>query len=228
MRQPPSTERPLLIAHRAGNQLSSLAEAFAAGVDYAEADVWPYRGRLEIRHEKTAGPLPILWDLWSLKPLWTPRPVLDDMLAAADRGRLFLDLKGRRDDLAERVASAVERAGAGDRVAFSGGWPHLDLLGELLPQVPRFYTLGSRRRLRALRPRLERGEIDAVSIDSRFLTESIVSELRGSGVQTIVTWAVETAAAARKLLAWGVSGVSSDSLALLEAIHDGRISSTAG
>lgn len=221
--------RTLTIAHRAGNELSRLEEALEAGVDYAEADVWLHRGTLEVRHDKTAGPLPILWERWSLKPGWTPRLVFDALLAAASgRGRLLVDLKGREDGLGEAVAVAVKRAAATDAVAFCGGWPHLDRIRDLLPQVPLFYTIGNVERLALLRPRLAREEIPGVSIDSRILTESIVSELSSSGVREIITWAVETSAAARRVLGWGVSGVISDSLALLASIRDGRIGQTGG
>ena len=221
---------PLTIAHRAGNQLHRLEEATAAGVDYAEADLWLYRGRLEIRHEKTAGPLPVLWDRWSLKPSWTPRLGFEELLAAVgDGGRLLLDLKGRDGELAEAVAKTLERAGAVGSVAFtSGTWLHLDRLSELLPEAPRFYSIGSGPRLAALRSRLERGEIAKVSIDSRFLTAEIAAELGRTGVETIITWAVETAERAREVLAWGVSGITSDSLALLVSVHDGRISASGG
>ena len=150
--------------------------------------------------------------------------LLGDLFAAAGRGLLYLDLKGGDERLAEEVAKLIERAGALERVAFSGGWSHLDKLAALLPQAPRFYTVGSPQRLQALRPRLERNEIAAVAIDSRFLTPAIVSDLRGAGVKKIVTWAVETEDAARRVLAWGVGGVTSDSLALLAAIGAGRIS----
>ena len=228
MPESPAPTRPLTIAHRAANRLSTLEEAFAAGVDYAEADVWFYRGRLEVRHDKTAGPLPILWERWSLKPGWARRLLLGDLLAAA-RGRLFLDLKGDAKELPEAVAEAVERAAAAGSVAFSTPtWAHLDWLAELLPQAPRFYTIGTVGQLTALRPRLERGEIAAVSIDSRILTGEIVSELKAMGVRTIVTWAVETPEAARQVLAWGVDGVTSKSLTLLAAIRSGEIGSSVG
>lgn len=221
---------PLTIAHRAGNQLQRLEEAIAAAVDYVEADLWLYRGRLEVRHEKTAGPLPILWDRWSLKPGWTPRLGLEELLAAAgEGGRLLLDLKGEDGELAEAVAKTLERAGAVDSVAFtSPTWEYLDRLSELLPGVSRFYTIGSLPRLAALRPRLERGEIAKVSIDSRILTAEIVAELGRTGVETIITWAVETAERARDVLAWGVSGITSDSLPLLVSIRDGRIGASGG
>lgn len=222
-----ASSRPLTVAHRAGNELSLLSEAFAVGVDYAEADVWLYHGRLEVRHDKTAGPLPILWDRWSLKPGWTRRLLLSDVLAAAGgQGDLFLDLKGEAQGLTDAVAEAVERAGAAESVAFSSpNWSYLDQLSTLVPQAPRFYTVGKPQALAALRPRLERGEISAVSINSRFLTEETVSELREGGARTIVTWAVETPEAARRVLAWGV-GVTSKSLSLLAAIRSGELGSS--
>lgn len=220
----------LTIAHRAGNRLERLREAIAAGVDYAEADLWLYRGRLEVRHEKTAGPLPVLWDRWSLKPSWTPRLSFEELLAAVgDGGRLLLDLKGRDGELAEALAKTLQRAGAADSVAFtSGTWLHLDRLSELQPEVPRFYSIGRWRRLAALRPQLERGEIAQVSIDSRMLTAEIVTELGRSGVETIITWAVETPERAREVLAWGVRGITSDSLPLLVSVGEGRISASGG
>ena len=54
----------LAIAHRAGNSLAGLREANRLGADVIECDVHAYRGRLEVRHLKTAGPLPFLWDRW--------------------------------------------------------------------------------------------------------------------------------------------------------------------
>lgn len=177
-----------------------------------------------MRHEKTAGPFPILWDRWLLKAGWRPRLLLDALLTAvAARGRLLADLKGSERGLASSLAKAVERADAGNRMAFSGGWDHLDRLKVLLPRAPRFYTVGSLRRLDALRPRLARADITAVSIDSRFLTAEIVAELRHSGVENVLTWAVETADDARRLLRWGVRGITSDSLPLLIAIREGRV-----
>lgn len=212
------------MAHRAGNSLARVEEALTSGVDYLEADVWYYRSRLEVRHEKTAGPLPILWDRWYLKAGWGQRLSLDAVLIAmGGRGGLFADLKGSEPELALSVAQAVDQAGAGERVAFSGGWDHLDRLKALLPKAPCFYTVGSLRRLDALRPRLARGDVTAVAIDSRFLTAEIVVELRDSGVDTVLTWAVETADEARRLLKWGVGGITSDSLPLLVAIREGRV-----
>ena len=55
--------RPLLaVAHRSGNTVAGLREALDAGVDLVEADVHAYRGRLEVRHHRSMGGLPFLWD----------------------------------------------------------------------------------------------------------------------------------------------------------------------
>ena len=218
---PPDARRPLTIAHRAGNDLAALAEAFAAGVDYAEADVWLFRGRLEVRHDKTGGPLPFLWERWSLKPAWTPRLLLREVLAeAAGKGRLFIDLKGQADALVKKVAAAVSASGAEESVAFSTPeWSHLDRIAKLLPQAPLFYTIGSLARLEERRPRLQQGAITALSVQSRILTAELVSEFREMGVNTIVTWGIETADDAQRVLEWGVSGVTSRNLSLLVSLH---------
>jgi glycerophosphoryl diester phosphodiesterase len=211
----------ITIAHRAANDPDRLRDATAVRVDYAEADVWLYRGRLEVRHEKTLGPLPFQWDRWYIRRRPGNPLRLDDVLAAVTDTRLLLDLKGSALDLAERVAALLERASASHRVAFTGMWGHLDRMEGLLPDAPRFYTVGGRWQLRLLRRRLQRGPVRCASIDSRILTKEVVDGLRTSGVETIITWSVETEAAARQLLDWGVDGVTSDNLALLATVKEG-------
>ena len=216
--------QPLIVAHRAGNHLDKLAEAFALGVDYAETDVWLHRGRLEVRHEKTLWPLPLLYDRLRLYPGWMPRLLLRDvLLAALGQGKLFLDLKGVEPGLPDAVAAVIQQAGAEAIVAFSSPrWAFLDRLAELLPEATNFYTISNQERLAELRPRLNRGEIEAVSIHSRMLSTEIVQELKESGVRTMTTWAVETKADARRVLGYGVTGVTSKNLVLLAAIRKGE------
>jgi glycerophosphoryl diester phosphodiesterase len=52
--------RPFLVGHRAGNRLHDLHAAERLKPTLVEADVRLYRGRLEVRYLKTAGPIPIL------------------------------------------------------------------------------------------------------------------------------------------------------------------------
>src|SRR4029079_6083948 len=72
----------LAIAHRAGNSLAGLHAANRLGVDVIECDVHHHRGRLEVRHLKTAGPLPFLWDRWELVSAAATRLGPAEMLAA--------------------------------------------------------------------------------------------------------------------------------------------------
>jgi glycerophosphoryl diester phosphodiesterase len=214
---------PITIAHRAGNNLAKLEAAFDLGIEFAEADVWWRRGKLEVRHDKSAGPIPFLWDRWSLRP---DRNVLafDKLLdATLGRGKLFLDLKGTSSQLAEAIVAEAARRNAQDIIAASGNWPHLDTLATLLPDARLFYSVGSLVRLESLRPRLAQRAIAGISIDGAFLTEEIVDELKGSGVKTIVSWHVDTAERAREVLAWGVRGITTSNLELLVALRRGEI-----
>ena len=219
--------RPLAIAHRGGNDLKHLAEVLAADLDYAETDVWFRRGRLEVRHDRTLGPLPLLWNRWSLKPYWSGRLLLGEVLdAVRGHGSLLLDLKGNAKGMAPALADAIVSHGCEDAVAFTGGWDHLDRLAALLPEAHRYYTTGTPGRLADLRPRLARGEIAGMAINSRFLTREIVDEVRAAGVERMITWGVVTREKARAVLAWGVSGVTADSLALLAAIRSGELNAS--
>ena len=193
----------LLIAHR-------------AGVDYAEADVWLYRKRLEVRHDKTAGPIPLLWERWSLRPGWERRLVLSEVIrAASGLGTLYLDLKGQEPALPAKVTYELKLIGLDD-VAFSSPvWWYLDELKPEFPEAVLFYTVSSLERLEEFRPRLARREISAVAIKSSIVSKDVIGELREAGVEDITTWGVETREDAEAVFACGVNGVTSKNLELL-------------
>ena len=127
----------LAIAHRAGNSLAGLAAANDLGVDVIECDVHGYRGRLEVRHLKTAGPLPFLWDRWELVPAAAPRLGLAELLAADRHGTTFmLDLKGRRPTTSRAVAELLHEVGhARPLLACGRWWPAVDGLASDLDFV---------------------------------------------------------------------------------------------
>jgi hypothetical protein len=102
----------LAVAHRAGNSLAGLRAAAALGADVVEADVNAHRGRLEVHHLKTMGPLPLLWDRWEVVRARTPRLGLETLLEAAGDGVTFmLDLKGADPAVGSLVARELhERA----------------------------------------------------------------------------------------------------------------------
>lgn len=207
--------RPLLIAHRAGNEIALLRRAERLGVDLIELDLWPYRGRLEVRHLKTAGPLPVLWDRWKLSSARTPRLQLAELLLVLDpETRLMIDLKGTDPSSPERLLACLDEHRPGqEHLICSQSWILLDHLNEA-PHTSVIYSIGSRRQLRAIWPRLERDDHQAVSIQARLLTPLLVQQLK-ERVSTVISWPVNSEARRRQLLSWGVDGLISDDLDLL-------------
>lgn len=213
MRPPP--QHPIAIAHRAGNGLDALRLAQAAGVDLIEADVWLHRGRLEVRHLKTMGPVPLLWDRWTLVRGWIERLRLAALFEAAEAAaELMLDLKGSDRRLSAAVIEAMERFIPGRPVTVcSRNWALLDAFAGR-PEVRVVHSVGSAGQLRALsRLGLGRDEL-AISIHERLLTPATVRDLtRRAGL--IMTWPINTPARMTELIAQGVNGIISDDLALL-------------
>ena len=210
--------RPVAIAHGAGNDLSRLGRAKAIGADLAEFDLWLRRGRLEVRHAKTVGPLPLLRERWRLSPGWGPsRLELDAVIEAAGRDvRLMVDLKSETPALSEAVADAFDRRLPGAPYAVttrewwllepfeglkhvclipSAAWP--DELAELLP------ALGER--------------YHALSLHITLVQPALMRELAGRGVAVYV-WPVKTHAELARVLGAGAAGVNSDNLDLLAEV----------
>jgi len=219
---------PLSVAHRAGNSVAALREAAALRVDVIELDVHRWRGRLEVRHTKTAGRLPILWDAWHVSPGWRPRLELAEVLAEALRvagsgTRLMLDLKGTDPDIGRAVARSVhELAPDRDVLVCGRHWPALE------PFAPLGYAqilLSARtpRELAALRARVAEGGVVGgrsaygASIHRSLLTRPLLEELHRR-LEVVLTWPVNTPAALDDVLAVGVSGVISDELDVLRAM----------
>jgi glycerophosphoryl diester phosphodiesterase len=201
---------PFLVAHRAGNQLDLLraAEAEHRGA-IVEADVHLFRGRVEIRHLKTLGPLPVFWDCWQLAPPWRAHLQLSDLLAAASpETELMLDLKGKDPRLAERVIAELEPYFAKRRLSIcTRAWPLLEAFDGL--PVRRIHSVGTARQLRALIRRANASRIEGVSIHERLLDLAAVTELRRvTGI--VMTWPVNDLTRAAELARLGVDGLISD------------------
>ncbi len=206
--------RPLAVAHRAGNSLAGLHEANLLGVDVIECDVHAYRGRLEVRHLKTAGPLPFLWDRWELVSAAAPRLGLDELLEAERRGALFmLDLKGRREVVGRDVADLLHRHAPDEPVLVCGrSWPSVDHVARSLPYVRSVLSARTGSELDALRHRLsrpDRAPTYGVSAHVSLLGAPVVEELRRR-VEVVMTWPVNTQAALDRVVGLGVNGVISD------------------
>lgn len=210
--------RPLAIAHRAGNSLSGLHAARALGVDVIECDVHEHRGRVEVRHLKTAGPLPFLWDRWELVPASAPRLGLEELLAADRHDITFmLDLKGRRTSAARAVTRLLHQYASGHPVLACGRWwPAVDALADL-PYVRPVLSARNRLELGRLRQRLDARPSYGVSVHRSLLDEAVVAAL-SARASVVMTWPVNDLATLDRMIAIGVTGVISDEPRVLAAL----------
>jgi glycerophosphoryl diester phosphodiesterase len=203
--------RPLAIAHRAGNSLAGLHAANRLGADIIECDVHQYAGRLEVRHLKTAGPLPFLWDRWELASASAPRLGLAELLEAQRHGATFmLDLKGRRLSAGRAVAELLHAQGSERPVIVCGRyWPSVDVLAEL-PFVRPVLSARTRAELKRLRARVAAGPTPyGVSVHLSLLDAPLVAELL-RGVEVVMSWPINDSATLDRALAIGVNGIISD------------------
>jgi len=216
------------IAHRAGNSLAGLQTATSLRADIIEADVHGYRGRLEVRHLKTMGPLPWLWDRWELRSARAPRLGLQELLVAAAHSVTFmLDLKGRQRVVGEAVARHLHEFAPGRPVLVcSRYWPALAPL-ERLPWVRTIRSARTRSELALLlrpasTPTLRREY--GFSVHRSLLSTATVTALHQQR-PLVMTWPINDPAALASVLpfaAGGTLGVISDEPAILRRLLAGR------
>lgn len=204
----------LVIAHGAANSSGALAAA-AGLADVVEADVRRFAGRLEVRHAKTVGPVPLLWDHGRPIDPRTPRPRLAQVLPRVPAGvALMLDLKGPDPRMAAEVLAATDGWRSRRPLLVSArAWRTADRLrGE--PGITVLHSVGGGRGLRALLRRYGPDELEGVAVDRRLLTPGVVAALRERAPR-VWTWPVDDPVTARTLVRWGVTGLISD--------HPGRL-----
>jgi glycerophosphoryl diester phosphodiesterase len=208
----PAEHTPLVIAHRAANALDGLQVARDGSAHMIEADVHLFRGRLEVRHLKTVGPIRILWDRWRLANPYAPQLVLEDVLEATASldAELVIDLKGRSRKVAQRVrdAIALQRLAGRHFTICARAWHLLDEF-ESAPDLRLVHSVGSNRQLRRLLHAAGGERIEAISIHERLLTESTLNHLQPR-TAFIMTWPVNSEKRARELRAAGVHALISD------------------
>jgi glycerophosphoryl diester phosphodiesterase len=215
---PATPEAPLTIAHRAGNHLHLMYEATQLGVDLIEADVHFHRGRLEVRHLKTMGPIPLLWDRWALVPAWRPRFFIAGLLEAAEpHAHLMFDLKGSDPELsAQLLAILREEAHGRPYTVCSQAWHLLEPFRHE-SHVTVVHSVGSERLLRRVPDVLTWHDKHAISIHSKLLDHRRVKALQ-QVAPTIMTWPINTQERLERVLDYGVNGIISDELDLLRTL----------
>lgn len=212
-----------LIAHRAGNDLQLLREATNLGARLIECDLQLYRGRVEVRHLKTIGPIPILWDTWHLGNPFARRLQLHELLDAVGPlgAELMLDLKGRNPRLSRLVIEALHaRRDHLPVTVCARSWKLLDAFAGRT-DVRTVCSVGTRRGLRRLLQRRSDAPLGGVSIHARLLDADTVRQLR-EAADIVMTWPVNCSDRARTLLGWGVHGLITDDADAIAAVVAAR------
>lgn len=209
------------VAHRAGNNLHHLEEALAAGVDAIECDFWHANGRLALRHERKLPALPVLFDKWFIRFAFGTLS-LRKLLREIDlRAELFLDIKSATPRAAEAVLELYHdhEAMMPRTLVSSKQWKLLDLLGAAGTEMRMCYSVSSAAALDALLVRCgSPNPPHGTAIRHTLLSAEVTRRLHDSGVE-IYAWTVNMEERAQRLLEWGVDGVISDDVELLQCMH---------
>ncbi|HUR50496.1 MAG TPA: glycerophosphodiester phosphodiesterase [Mycobacteriales bacterium] len=212
----------LAVAHRAGNDLQALREAAVLGADVVEADVHLRRGRLEVRHLKSMGPLPWLWDRWELHPAGVDQLMLSDLLDALPTGQtVMLDLKGVGRVGPETLRVLEARSVEHPLLVCARWWPsslafaHVPWAEVLLSARGRTELARLRRLLRSGRPPY------GVSVHLSVLTPALVREIQGAGT-LVLSWPVDDAVALERARELGVDGAITKDLGIVRELVASR------
>lgn len=198
----------MIVAHRAGNQPSVVADAVGRA-DVVECDVHVHRGRVEVRHEKLIRPTSRLWERWYLLPAGTVVPSLDEVLAVVPpEVPLLLDLKC----FTRRAARRIRRAVPGDRpiLVSSRSWWVLAAFRDRAGTVM-LRSCGNRLQLRAVTLIPGLGDRVGVVAHNRLLDAETIRPVLARTPQ-LFAWAVDTLERGRQLTAGGVRGLIVDDL----------------
>lgn len=205
-----------LVAHRAGNDLRDLHDAADHRPRLVECDLRLWRGRIEVRHLKTVGPLPIYWDTWHMASPFRRHLQLHELLAAVEPLgiELMLDLKGRSARLSHAVVEELAaRRTAAPITVCARRWSLLEPF-EAVAGVRTVCSVGSRRGLRRLLAQRRERRLGGVSIHANLLDRDVVAQL-GEAAELVMTWPVNCTERAQTLLDWGVNGLITDRAPLL-------------
>lgn len=209
---------PLIVAHGGANTPRAVPLALPYA-DVLEADVRLFHGRLEVRHAKSLGPLPVFWDRGERLAFSTSRPPLAGILdAIAPHVGLMLDLKGPDP----RMVSAILAATAHLRphrplYMCARAWRTADRLRGV-DGVTVLHSVGNARGLRALLRRHGPGGLDGVSVHDRLLDAAVVAALRERAAH-VWTWPIDDPTRGAALAAWGVTGLISNAPARLAGLR---------
>jgi len=212
----------LAVAHRAGNDLATLREAALLGADVIEADVHLHKGRLEVRHTKSLGPLPWFWDKWALYPIDPGQLLLDQLLAALPVGQpVMLDLKGVGRVGPETLRFLQARSLEHPIWLCARWWPSSLAFADQ-PWANVLLSCRGRTEIARLMRLLRRGRPPfGVSIHLTMLTPSLVAEIQAHGTK-VLSWPVDDVHSLVEARRLGIDGAITKDLDIVRELVAAR------
>lgn len=200
------------IAHNAGDQAPSAQLALAHGADVIEIDVRLIGGQLYAAHTPPPGWLPSqAYSGLTLGQAW-----------AQTTGARYvqIDLKDTSSTAIRLVTSFLEQHQGDRRVLVSTrNLPALNALHARVPDVGLLYSVGSVRDLQELQEDSETVDIlTGVTVRATLLDEETMAWFKERGL-LVVAWTVNDVDRLNSLVALGIDAVSTDNLAILDAMH---------
>jgi glycerophosphoryl diester phosphodiesterase len=211
--------RALRVAHSAANYRSQLYASVAAGVDLIEADVWPRWNKVVARHERGVVALPLIFDKWYVLPEIRPITLEEILESVSGRSGVYLDLKSDNENHLDHIVEIITRFGVSAQTAItSPHWHALTYIEERSPEVTSFYTVVARRHLAPFWDHLdEHPEVNGTAMRHGLLSPALVEAMHQRGLR-VLAWTVDDPGRCLQLLEWGVDGIISNRLELLQAV----------
>lgn len=205
----PAIGHVLTIAHNAGDSPSTTRGAVAHNAGAVEIDVTNVDGRLVARHGAIT---PMVGD-------WLPiGHTVGQVWDGLGSGRVLLDLKSTTASALRLVVAEINRHPGSDVLVSTPSRQALETLQRATPGVTRLLTVWDNAGLsRLLADRGLLAVVQGVSIRQAVLTADTMASLHQAGL-FVQAWTVNTVARLNQLAGWGLDGVTTENLTLLDAV----------
>jgi glycerophosphoryl diester phosphodiesterase len=198
------------VAHNAGDSVEAATRALEQGARVIEIDVVAFRGELFVSHDR---PLPSL----GIVPLDAPRlESIWEVAAGADA--VVLDLKQSSPALLVPLAAFLGAHRGPVVVVVTRSVVALRELQDTSPWARRFLSVRSRIDLErlALDPTAD-GVLQGVSVKQELLDAPVARRLEDSNL-VVLAWVVNDGARVTELASYGVDGIVTDNLSIIDLL----------
>jgi glycerophosphoryl diester phosphodiesterase len=198
------------VGHNAGASLTTTRQAIANGADVVEIDIVAMRGKLVSAHQPPAWVGPVTFQGPTLEQVWR---------AARNAEVIQLDLKESTPAFRKLLFAFLDKhAGEHTVLVATSDVAMLDEIRDRHPEVLRFLSVPNHGRLERLLADTDLAEsIDGVTIRYQLVSAESVRRLKAMGL-TVLAWTVNDLATVNEFVSWGVDGISTNNLSIMELL----------